>query len=65
MEEAGSLPASMRITNVFTERMLTAAERDPVVAEQFLRVTGMMDSPAKLLQPSALLRIAQSGRRRG
>jgi hypothetical protein len=47
----------MRITNAFLELVLTAVEVDPVVAGQFMRVTAMVDPPARLLRPSFLLRV--------
>jgi hypothetical protein len=55
----------MRITNAYLERVMTAAETDPVVAAQFMRVTTMVDSPIRLLRPSMLLRsmCAKRGRR--
>ncbi len=50
----------MRITNAFLERVLTATEADPVVAGQFMRVTAMIDPPARLLRPSVLLRVMRA-----
>lgn len=63
-EVAGPRPTSMRITNTLLDRVMTAAQTDIVVAEQFLRVVGMIDSPARLLQPAVLLRIVKAGGRR-
>jgi 2-polyprenyl-6-methoxyphenol hydroxylase-like FAD-dependent oxidoreductase len=63
-EVVGSRPISMRITNAFLERVLTATEVDPVVAGQFMRITGMVDPPARLLRPSILFRIMRTKRRR-
>jgi 2-polyprenyl-6-methoxyphenol hydroxylase-like FAD-dependent oxidoreductase len=63
-EVVGPRPVSMRMTNAYMERVLTAAETDPVVVEQFLRVVGMIDSPARLLHPSVVLRIARARRGR-
>jgi 2-polyprenyl-6-methoxyphenol hydroxylase-like FAD-dependent oxidoreductase len=64
-EVVGPRPISMRITNAYLERVMTAAETDPVVAGQFMRVTTMVDSPIRLLRPSMLLRSmrAKRGRR--
>lgn len=56
-EVVGSRKISMRITNVFLERVLTATEVDPVVAEQFMRVTAMVDPPVRLLRPPVLRRV--------
>jgi len=61
-EVVGRRPPSMRITNAYVDRVLTAAESDPCVAEQFLRVTGMIDSPARLLHPSAMFRVVRANR---
>ena len=55
---------SMRITNPFLERVLTATESDLVVAGQFMRVTGMVDPPTRLLRPSILLRVMRTRGRR-
>jgi 2-polyprenyl-6-methoxyphenol hydroxylase-like FAD-dependent oxidoreductase len=63
-EVVGPRPLSMRITNAYIDRVLTAAETDPVVAEQFLRVSGMIDPPAHLLRPSLMIRVARTNRRR-
>jgi 2-polyprenyl-6-methoxyphenol hydroxylase-like FAD-dependent oxidoreductase len=62
-EVAGPRPALMRITNACVERVLTATESDPVVVSQFMRITGMVDSPVRLLRPSILLRVMRTRRR--
>lgn len=62
-EVAGPRPLTMRITNAYLERVMTAAETDPVVTGQFMRVVGMMDPPLRLFRPAMLLRVAQTGRR--
>lgn len=59
-EVQGRRPMSMRISNAFLERVLTAVEVDPVVAGQFMRVTAMVDPPARLFRPSILLRVARA-----
>jgi hypothetical protein len=48
----------MRITNTYVDRVLTGAETDPTVANQFIRVTGMIDPPARLLRPSFMYCVA-------
>jgi 2-polyprenyl-6-methoxyphenol hydroxylase-like FAD-dependent oxidoreductase len=63
-EVVGPRSMSMRITNAYLERVLSAAETDPVVAEQFLRVIGMIDPPTGLMGPSAAIRIAKARYRR-
>ncbi|TFV59267.1 2-polyprenyl-6-methoxyphenol hydroxylase-like oxidoreductase [Mycobacterium sp. PS03-16] len=63
-EVHGRPSLSMRATNAYTERVLRAAETDPVVAQDFLRVVGMVAPPATLLRPSFLLRVARGNRAR-
>ncbi len=63
-EVVGPRPLSMRISNAYLDRVMTAAETDPVVAQQFMQVIGMIDSPARLLRPSFMLRVARTNRRR-
>lgn len=63
-EVPGPRPISMRISNACLEPVMTASETDPVVAGQFLRVVGMLDSPARLLRPSILLRVLRAQHRR-
>jgi 2-polyprenyl-6-methoxyphenol hydroxylase-like FAD-dependent oxidoreductase len=63
-EVAGPRPISMRITNAFLERVLSAVEVDPVVTGQFMRVTAMVDAPSRLLRPSILRRVMRTKRRR-
>ena len=59
-EVVGPRPMSMRISNAFLERVLTAVEVDPVVAGQFMRVTAMVDPPTRLLRPSILRRVRRA-----
>ena len=59
-EVAGPRPASMRIINAYLDQVLGAAETDPIVASQFMRVIGMIDPPARLLRPTILRRIARA-----
>ncbi len=63
-EVVGPRPMLMRISNALLERVLTATESDPIVTSQFMRVTGMIDPPVRLLRPSVLLRIMRANRRR-
>jgi 2-polyprenyl-6-methoxyphenol hydroxylase-like FAD-dependent oxidoreductase len=63
-EIIGPRPLSMRITNAYLDRVMTAAETDPVVTQQFLQVIGMIDSPTRLLRPSIMLRLARTHRHR-
>lgn len=57
-EVIGPRPLSMRFSNAYFERVLTAVETDRHVTEQFLRVTGMLDSPLRMLRPAFVLRVA-------
>ncbi|MFZ0907718.1 MAG: FAD-dependent monooxygenase [Mycobacterium sp.] len=63
-EVAGPRPLSMRITNAYLDRVMTAAETDATVAGHFMRVIGMIDPPVRLLRPNVLLRIARANRSR-
>ncbi len=63
-EITGRRSVSMRSSSVYLDQVLTAAESDPIVAEQLLRVTGMIDSSSSLLRPSILARVAMARRRR-
>ena len=58
------VPLPMRIANAYVDRLQRAAESDVVVAEQFLRVSGFIDPPSRLLHPTMLLRVATAGWRR-
>jgi 2-polyprenyl-6-methoxyphenol hydroxylase-like FAD-dependent oxidoreductase len=55
---------SMRLTNAYTDRVLRAAEVDPVVTRDFLRVVGMVCPPARLVHPAIMVRVARGQRRR-
>jgi 2-polyprenyl-6-methoxyphenol hydroxylase-like FAD-dependent oxidoreductase len=63
-EIVGSRPLSMRISNVCLEQVLTAAETDADVAQQFLRVVGMIDGPARLLRPGFVGSVVKANRHR-
>ena len=56
----GPRPLSTRLTNAYLDRVLAAAETDSVVAQQFLRVTGMIDPPTKLLRPAFVSRVLRT-----
>jgi len=43
-EVEGSRPVPLRVINAYLERVLTAAEHDPVLAVQFMRVANLIDS---------------------
>jgi 2-polyprenyl-6-methoxyphenol hydroxylase-like FAD-dependent oxidoreductase len=54
----GRRPLSVRIMNSYMNRLLTATETDPVVAQQFFRVVWMLDGSSALFRPNILRRIA-------
>lgn len=63
-EVEGNRTLTMRITNRYVDRLLTAAESDIRVAERFLRVSWLIDPSVRLLHPSLLFRAATVNNRR-
>jgi 2-polyprenyl-6-methoxyphenol hydroxylase-like FAD-dependent oxidoreductase len=59
---SGKRPISIRVANAYMERILTAAESDPAVVQQFLRLISMVDPPSTMLQPSKMMRVMKSSR---
>jgi 2-polyprenyl-6-methoxyphenol hydroxylase-like FAD-dependent oxidoreductase len=57
-------PRATRLFNAYVDRLQQTAERDTAVAEQFLRVVGLLDPPSRLVRPSILARVASTGLRR-
>ena len=49
--------ALRRLVNWHADKVQSAAAHDPAVAEAFLRVMHFVDPPARLLQPSFLMRV--------
>ena len=60
----GPRPLPVRIVNAYVNRVLTAAERDPAVAEQFLRVAALQDPATRLFRPSTALHVLFGNLRR-
>jgi 2-polyprenyl-6-methoxyphenol hydroxylase-like FAD-dependent oxidoreductase len=63
-EVAGPRPLAMRVLNAFSARVMAAAEDDPVLSNQFLRVAVFVDSPGRLLRPSTVCRVLVGNLRR-
>jgi 2-polyprenyl-6-methoxyphenol hydroxylase-like FAD-dependent oxidoreductase len=60
----GPRPMPVRIINAYVHWVLTAADRDPAVAAQFLRVASLQDPPVRLFRPSTALRVVLGNLRR-
>jgi hypothetical protein len=59
-EVVGPRPLSMRITNAYLDRLMTAAETDSVVAHDLMRVIAMVDPPTALLRTSLIARVIRA-----
>jgi 2-polyprenyl-6-methoxyphenol hydroxylase-like FAD-dependent oxidoreductase len=63
-EVEGNEPPITRLFNRYVDRLLTAAEFDPVALNQFARVTSLVDPATRLLRPSMIRRAAVAKHRR-
>jgi 2-polyprenyl-6-methoxyphenol hydroxylase-like FAD-dependent oxidoreductase len=61
----GPRPLPVRIIGGYFARVLRAAEHDPLVARQFLRVASLQDPSTRLFRPAIALRVLDHNLRRG
>jgi 2-polyprenyl-6-methoxyphenol hydroxylase-like FAD-dependent oxidoreductase len=57
-------PLAMRLPNAYNDWVLSAAESDLRVAEQFFKVLNLVNPPTHLLRPAVMLRVASANLRR-
>ena len=57
-EVDGPRTLSTRLLNRYVDRVQAAAETDTVIAKRFIRVAGFHDSPASLMLPAVVVRVA-------
>jgi 2-polyprenyl-6-methoxyphenol hydroxylase-like FAD-dependent oxidoreductase len=63
-EVDGARPPGVRLTNAYASLILTATERDSVLAERVFRVNAFVDPPAMLFHPAVLRRVVAGNLRR-
>lgn len=60
----GDRPLPVRLTNAYFERLLNAAERDPALTQEFVKVSSLLSSPLILLNPLTVGRVVLGNLRR-
>ena len=60
----GPRALSVRVVNAYVTWVQRAAERDPLVAGQFLRIASLQDPPTRLFRPSRVRRVLRCNLRR-
>ncbi|MEU6402561.1 FAD-binding protein [Streptomyces sp. NPDC046985] len=60
----GDRPLPVRLTNAYVRRLLNAAERDPALTQEFVKVSSLLSSPLILLKPVTVGRVVRGSRRR-
>jgi len=60
----GPRPLPVRVINAYVARVQAAAEHDPVVARQLLRVVSLQDQPPRLFRPATVVPVLLRSRRR-
>ena len=60
----GPRPLPVRVLNAYAGRVQAAAERDPAIAEQLLRVISLQDPPTRLFRPSTAVPVLLRSLRR-
>ncbi|MEU0588591.1 FAD-dependent monooxygenase [Streptomyces sp. NPDC006132] len=60
----GDRPLPVRLTNAWFERLLTAAERDPALTQEFVKVSSLLSPPLILLHPVTVGRVVLGNLRR-
>ena len=62
-EIEGTPPLTARLFNGYIDRVLAAAESDPMIVDQFFRVTSLVDPATRLLRPEVMWRVVHANRR--